>query len=203
MKESMKKALLLFAKQRFSEMKASHEQQSAGPNSSSQLAAPISPTPNLIIEAFLPRLNLNADSFLVDLGCGDGRWLIAANEHTRCRCLGIDVDQDRLRVAQKSIDQSGLQELVKIREQDVFEFVKQSDDIVKADVIVIYLFREAMMEIGPMLHERLVLNYRNDEDEVPPKRVHVLSVGFGLTGWTQAYEEKINGIRVYLYNLDQ
>ena len=151
----MKKALLLFAKQRFSEMKSSHEQQSAGLNSSSHLIAPISPTPNLIIRVFIPCLNLNADSFLVDLGCGDDRWLIATNEHTQCRCVGIDVDQDRLRVAQKSVEQSGLQELVKVREQDVFEFVKQSEDIVTADVIVICLFRDAMMEIGQMLHERL------------------------------------------------
>mmetsp|Transcript_216 Transcript_216/g.417 ORF Transcript_216/g.417 Transcript_216/m.417 type:complete len:504 (-) Transcript_216:42-1553(-) len=199
-KESMKRALLLHAKQRFNEMKSSHEQQSTvGLNSSSsQLAAPISPTPNLIIEAFLPRLNLDSNSLLVDLGCGDGRWLIAANKQTKCQCLGIDVDEERLKLAQEYIMKNELEELVKVRQQDVFEFVKECDDIYKADVIVVYLFREAMMEIGTWLHSRLLLG--DDENDASRKSVQILSVGFPLSGWTSVYEEKINGIRVHLYS---
>ncbi|KAL7540219.1 hypothetical protein ACHAXR_009947, partial [Thalassiosira sp. AJA248-18] len=196
-RESMKKALLLYAKQRFSDLKSSHEQ-SMGPNSStSKLAAPISPTPKLIIEAFLPRLNLNSNSFLVDLGCGDGRWLIAANESTHCRCIGIDVDEERLKTAQDSILKSGLQEMIEVRRRDIFDFVR-SDDIYRADVIVIYLFREVMLEMGQLLHQRLSL--RSLEKGIPQKTVKILSVGFALTGWTSDYEEKIDGIRVYLYS---
>jgi SAM-dependent methyltransferase len=188
----MKRALLLYAKQKFCNMKSSYDQIRTSPNSTiSQLAAPISPTPNLIIEAFLPRLGLNSNSFLVDLGCGDGRWLIAAHEHAKCRCLGIDVADDRLMRAQESISKNKLEELVYVRKQDVFEFVKEGCDIRVADVIVMYLFREAMMEIGTLLSRRY-----NDSQKI----VKILSIGFALPGWTPVYEEKIGGIRVYLYS---
>ncbi len=172
-------------------MKSSHEQTLPSPNSNFQLAAPISPTPNLIIEAFLPRLDLNADSYLVDLGCGDGRWLIAAHEHTKCRCLGIDVADDRLMMAQETISRKKFDELVEVRKRDVFEFVNEGHDIRVADVIVMYLFREATTGIGTLLSRRFDGSH---------KVVKILSIGFALPGWTPVYEEKIGGIRVYLYS---
>mmetsp|Transcript_15642 Transcript_15642/g.33058 ORF Transcript_15642/g.33058 Transcript_15642/m.33058 type:complete len:203 (+) Transcript_15642:60-668(+) len=198
----MKQALLLYAKRRFNEMKSDHERQTTTgsttttPKSSpSQLAAPISPTPNLIIEVFLPLLGLSDDSFLVDLGCGDGRWLIAANKQFGCRCLGIDVDEERLERARKSICENGLgEEAVQVRRQDVFEFAKECDEIREADVVVLYLFREAMVEMGALLRRRVSLGER--------RRVQILSVGFALVGWNSVREEKINGIRVYLYSTD-
>ena len=191
-KESMKRALLRHAKQRFSDMKSSHE---------SQLVAPISPTDIGIIETFLPRLNLNSNSLLVDLGCGDGRWLIAANKHTQCKCLGIDVDEERLRIAQESIMEFDLQNMIKVRNQDVFEFVTKSDDFFDANVLIIYLFREAMMKIGTLLQHRI--DKRGDgknDDASEQKKLQILCVGFALPGWTSIHEEKVNGIRVYLYS---
>ena len=182
-------------------MKSTHEEQCTGPNSASptHLAAPISPTPNLIIESFLPRLDLESDSLLVDLGCGDGRWLIAANKLTGCRCLGIDVDEERLEIARESISKNELDALVRIRLEDVFDFVREGDDMNEADVIVLYLFREAMSKMGKLLRRRLLTRGRKDAN-VKPKRVQIMSVGFALTGWASIYEEKINGIRVYLYS---
>lgn len=197
----MKRALLIYAKQRFSEMKSSHEHEATEPNSS-RLVAPISPTPGLIIESFLPRLNLTPNSLLIDLGCGDGRWLIAANERTQCKCVGIDVDEERLKIAKESILQNRVQEQVQVIQRDVFGFVKESDEICRADVIIVYLFREAMMEIGTLLHQRLrAANEKNDK--IKRKRVQILSVGFALVGWKPVYKEKMNGIRVYLYSTEQ
>lgn len=187
----MKRALLDCAKQRFRNMKSSHEQTLTITNINFQLAAPISPTPNLIIEAFLPRLDLNPDSFLVDLGCGDGRWLIAAHEHAKCRCLGIDAADDRLMMAQETISKNKLDGSVEVRKRDVFEFVRKGYDIRVADVIVMYLFREAMAEIGTLLSRRY---------DGSKKTVKILSIGFALPGWTPVFEEKIGGIRVYLYS---
>lgn len=195
-KESMKRALLRHAKQRFDAMKSSHEQDSMDQQQiSSHLAAPISPTPNIIIETFLPRLNIDRNSLLVDLGCGDGRWLLAANSFTNCRCLGIDVDEDRLTIAQNEIMKLKLQDAVQVRRQDVFQFVKESEDVLVADVIVLYLFREAMAAMGPLLRQRL----GERKESISPKSVQILSVGFALAGWASAYEQKIGGVRVYLY----
>ena len=192
-KESMKRALLRHAKQSFGAMKSSHVQDYMDQQQiSSHLAAPISPTPNIIIETFLPRLNIDRNSLLVDLGCGDGRWLLAANSFTNCRCLGIDVDEDRLTIAQNEIMKLKLQDAVQVRRQDVFQFVKESEDVLVADVIVLYLFREAMAAMGPLLRQRR-------KESISPKSVQILSVGFALAAWASAYEQKIGGVRVYLY----
>ena len=200
----MKRALLLYAKQRFNEMKSSHNQQQSTTDepesSSSKLAAPISPTPNLIIEAFLPRLNLDSNSLLVDLGCGDGRWLIAANKSTQCKCLGIDVDEERLSIAREAIIENNLQGMVQVHKQDVFEFMKKSDDFGKVDVIIMYLFREAMTEMGIILQQRLDVRDRDGASSNNTEGKQILCVGFALPGWTPMHEEKVNGVRVYLYS---
>lgn len=181
-------------------MKASHSMDQDQNPSLSRLAAPISPTPNMIIEAFLPRLNIDPNSLLVDLGCGNGRWLFAANALTNCRCLGIDVDQVRLTIAQNQIRKHNLQDVVQVRRQDVFEFVKESEEILAANVIVLYLFREAVAEMGTLLRQRLDSNQNGTESGTSlPTMVQILSVGFALGGWTAKHEEKIGGIRVYLY----
>lgn len=184
-------------------MRESHEQGSMDQDqnpSVSRLAAPISPTPNMIIEAFLPRLNIDPNSLLVDLGCGDGRWLFAANAVTNCRCLGVDVDEVRLTIARNQIRNHKLQDVVQVRRQDVFEFVKESEEILAANVIVLYLFREAVAEMSTLLRQRLCSNKNGKESGTSlPTIVQILSVGFTLTGWTAEHEEKIGSIRVYLY----
>lgn len=193
----MKSALLLHAKHTFSEMKLCHERRPAGTDpSSSRLAAPISPTPDPVIDAFLPWLDLAPDSLFIDLGCGDGRWLIAAHKQTGCRGLGVDVDEERLKMAKEAIREGALEGRVQVRQRDVFEFVMECDDVREADAIVLYLFREAIVEMGALLRRRLFAGNRKGGD----KKVQILSVGFALTGWVPKHEEKINGIWVYLYS---
>lgn len=141
----MKNALLLFVKQRFNEQTSSTCRDTP---SQPLLSAPVSPTPYQVIEAFLPRLDINSNSFLIDLGCGDGRWLIAAYEHAQCRCLGIDVDENRLILARESIARNNLQVSIQVWNKDVIEFIEDADEIGNADVIVMYLFREANLEMA-------------------------------------------------------
>ena len=81
-KKCAKAALIALAKQRFA------EQQSA---SSHQLVAPISPSPPELIEKTLHELEFRGllrDNRLVDLGCGDGRWLVAARHGSVGRTAG-------------------------------------------------------------------------------------------------------------------
>jgi SAM-dependent methyltransferase len=185
----MRKALLKLAKDRFLEMQSTHQTQN---DSDSQLAATISPTPHLIIETFLPHLRLDSSKLLVDLGCGDGRWLLAASKLTQCRSFGIDLDEDRLKIANQIISEQNLDNRIDVQRRDVFDFVKSDSNIFfLADVFVVYLFRDAMVELGKLLQERLCHQ---------KKSVRVLSVGFAMTDWTPTHEQRINGVRVYLYN---
>lgn len=184
----MRRALLKFAKNRFSEMQSMHQTQ----DSESNLAAPISPTHDLIINTFLPHLKLDSSKLMVDLGCGDGRWLLAASKLTHCRSFGIDLDENRLKIANQSIKEHNLNDRIDVQRRDVFDFVKNDINIFfNVDVFVIYLFRDAMVKMGKLLQDRLC--HRK-------KSVCILSIGFALTGWKASREEKINGVKVYLYN---
>mmetsp|Transcript_5148 Transcript_5148/g.10790 ORF Transcript_5148/g.10790 Transcript_5148/m.10790 type:complete len:240 (+) Transcript_5148:939-1658(+) len=187
-KDSMRRALLKLAKDRFREMQSTHQIQLLDSN----LAAPISPTPNLIIKTFLPHLKLDSSKLVVDLGCGDGRWLLATSKLTRCRSFGIDLDEDRLKIANQSILEQNLNDRIEVQQRDVFDFVQNDSKVfLMADVFVLYLFRDAMVEMGKLLQERLCQQ---------KKSVCVLSIGFALTGWKPSHEQRINGLKVYLYN---
>ena len=189
----MRKAILRYSKQKFSELQSLHQQDQTQQSSqfTSSLAAPISPTHNDIITLFLPYLKLSPTSLLVDLGCGDGRWLIAATILSKCACLGIDVDDHRLKLTQQSIEKEGLSNKILVRKQDVFEFMEKDFDMfVKADVFIVYLFRDAMTKIGCLLRERL--------NELK-KEVKILCVGFALPQWRAIRSEKSCGLTIYLY----
>jgi SAM-dependent methyltransferase len=184
----MKKALLQYSRETFSAMQSTHEQSQ---NQQTSLAAPISPTPNDAITLFLPHLNLGPDSLLIDLGCGDGRWLVTASKLTKCKCLGIDVDEQRIRLATQSIDKEGLTAQIQVRNQDVFEFLERDClHFPIADVLIIYLFRDAMKRIGPSLKLRA---------SDMKSGMKILCVGFGLPDWKASRTEKIHGIALYLY----
>lgn len=178
-KALVRKALLRAAKKRFNELQKATDV--------SKLAAPISPSGEQIIDAMLPHLNLGSDSLVVDLGCGDARWLVAATQFSDCKCIGIDIDARLVRLAKTRISELSLTHKIDIRLQDVFEFARGDRAISAADVIVVYLFREAVLEIGDILRGRL------------RKGTQILSVGFGLTGFPCIFEGRVGGIRVYLY----
>jgi SAM-dependent methyltransferase len=184
----MRRALLKLSKDRFLEMQSSHQKEF-----DAHLAAPISPTPHVIIHRLLPHLRLDSSSFLVDLGCGDGRWLIAASKLTQCRSFGIDLDDDRLKLANQSISEHDLDDKIVVQRGDIFDFVKNDRNVFCiADVFILYLFRDAMVDLGKLLKERLWEQ---------KKKVCVLSVGFALaTDWIPSHELSISGVRVYLYN---
>lgn len=191
-KIAMQKALLQYSKQKFSEMQSSYQKQETPETTESVLAAPISPTPNNIIESFLPYLNLGSDSLLVDLGCGDGRWLIsAAKMAPRCRCIGIDVDEQRLLLANQSIEKEELGQYVSTQNKDVFEFIETDHEYFsEMNVLIMYLFRDAMLRIGNLLKQR--------SGELR-HGVKILCVGFALPQWKAIRTEKICGLSVYLY----
>ena len=132
-KKCAKAALIALAKQRFA------EQQSA---SSHQLVAPISPSPPELIEKTLRELEargLLRDNRLVDLGCGDGRWLVAARRHCR-RLVGYDIDGKLLEKGRAALDGAD-HTLV---EADFFESENIFED---GDVVVAYLFREGCAKL--------------------------------------------------------
>jgi phosphopantothenoylcysteine decarboxylase len=189
-KQSMKEALLKLAKERFAE--------AASGTTSAQLAAPISPTNDAVIDAALG-LDCIATVFqnsapggdgprCFDLGAGDGRWLTAIAKKFGVKCVGVEIDDERLELAQVRIRDEGLQSLVELRKQSVFDDI---DGLDKSSLIVMYLFREAMVKMAELM-KRMQRK----------QAVVVVSVGFKLPGFACDTELFEKGIHCYVYKLD-
>ena len=57
---------------------------------------------------------------LFDLGCGDGRFLVAAASHTSgLRCVGIEIDPVYANRAHEAVSATDIGSCVEIREGDV------------------------------------------------------------------------------------
>lgn len=66
-------------------------------------APAIDSTPHAVVDAMLAELDLQADDILYDLGCGDGRFLIAAVEQYGCRAVGIEIDHSVAELARANV----------------------------------------------------------------------------------------------------
>jgi ubiquinone/menaquinone biosynthesis C-methylase UbiE len=60
-----------------------------------------SPTPPDTIAAVFDTICISSRDRVIDLGCGDARWLIEAAVRYQCRCWGCDIDQELLQKGQQ------------------------------------------------------------------------------------------------------
>src|SRR5229473_2608779 len=70
--------------------------------------APFVTSPVRIVERMLELANLKPGETLYDLGCGDGRILIAAAEKYKAKAVGIEISPKLAAEASARIDREGL-----------------------------------------------------------------------------------------------
>jgi SAM-dependent methyltransferase len=61
--------------------------------------ASLSPTPQDFICDIIDRLSITDKSVVIELGCGDGRWLKAICVQFHSFCIGVEMDGDRIQCA--------------------------------------------------------------------------------------------------------
>ncbi|KUF91856.1 hypothetical protein AM588_10003357 [Phytophthora nicotianae] len=69
-----------------------------------ELFAPFSPSPVAVIDAVWAKiegaqLSLTSNDLLVDLGCGDGRWLVSGVKRFNCSAFGVELDENLVKRA--------------------------------------------------------------------------------------------------------
>ena len=78
--------------------------------------APFNPTMPYVVETALAMLSLTAEDVLYDLGCGDGRVMIAAAQAVPgLRCIGVEYDLKYATRAQEAVDAAGLGDRITVR----------------------------------------------------------------------------------------
>lgn len=128
--------------------------------------APWVPTPMEVVERMLELAEVNSETVLYDLGCGDGRIVIEAAKKFGARGIGVDIDPVRIDESVKNAKKEGVEHLVKFILGDAMKI-----DFSKATVVTIYLLPESNEILRPLFEKQL----RNG--------VFVITHNYIIPGW--------------------
>ena len=133
------------------------------------------PTPHDVVDRMLDLAEVKSNDTVYDLGCGDGRIVVAAAKRYGCRAVGIDIDPRRIDEAQANAKKSAVDNLVEIKKQDLFGV-----DLRRATVATLYLNPSTNIRLIPQLNQmkpgsRVVSHQFNIKTTKPKRIVHVRS----------------------------
>src|ERR671919_1136131 len=96
--------------------------------------APFVATPYDVVERMLTLAKVGPDDVVYDLGCGDGRIVIAAAQKFGARGVGVDIDPRLIVQAEANARTAGVQNRVKFIIGDAMKV-----DVSNATVVTLYL----------------------------------------------------------------
>jgi len=105
------------------------------------------PTPQPLVEKMLDMAKITPADFLIDLGSGDGRTVIAAAKRG-VHGIGIEYDHDLVELSRRNAVKEGVKDKVDFIETDLFGY-----DFSKATVITMFLLPEINLRLRPKLLE--------------------------------------------------
>ena len=129
--------------------------------------APFYPTPIGVVDKMLEMAEITADDVVYDLGCGDGRIVIAAASQFGARGVGVEYDPEVATRAINNVRKSGVEDLVQIVVGDAMKV-----DVTPASVVMLYLLPESNVKLRPILETSLKPGTR------------VISHDWDMAGWT-------------------
>ena len=142
--------------------------QKAGP--SREPDVPYIPTTETAVKAMLELAAVKSSDIVYDLGCGDGRIVIAAAKSYGARGVGIDIDSALIREAKQNARQAGVERRVEFREQDLF-----LANFREATVVTLFLL--------PAINKRLL-----PQLEALKPGTRIVSNTFEIGGWKPVRE---------------
>lgn len=103
------------------------------------------PTPPSLVERMLDMTRVTADDYVIDLGSGDGRTVIAAAQRG-ARALGIEYNPDMVTLARRNAKEAGVGDRARFIQGDIFK-----TDFSKADVLTLYLLPSLNLKLRPTI----------------------------------------------------
>jgi len=111
---------------------------------------PYFPSTGEAVRGMLELAGTGPQDVVYDLGCGDGRIVIAAAKDFGARGVGIDIDPAPLRMALYNARRAGVEDRVRFERGDLFEA-----DIREATVVTLFLFESLNRRLLPKLLREL------------------------------------------------
>jgi SAM-dependent methyltransferase len=136
------------------------------------------PTSPDVMEVMFRLANVKAGEVVYDLGCGDGRIVIAAVREFGARGVCVDIDPQRIAESRENARAAGVTENIRFLNQDLF-----ATDVSEASVVMLFLSPDLNLKLRPkLLRElkpgaRIVSHWHDMGDWKPQKTVRVQSSG--------------------------
>ena len=111
---------------------------------------PYLPTTDQAVQAMLKLAGVKNTDVVYDLGCGDGRIVVAAAKDFGARGVGIDINPERIAEANANAKKAGVTDRVRFVEGDLF-----TADIKDATVVTLFLLSSVNQRLRPKLLQDL------------------------------------------------
>jgi Methyltransferase domain len=141
------------------------------------------PTADTLVAKMLDMAKLTPKDYLIDLGSGDGRTVIAAAKRG-ATALGIEYNPDMVELSKKNAAAAGVDGKATFMKADIFE-----SDYSKATVLTLFLLPQLNLKLRPTILDmkpgtRVVSNSFNMEDWEADETVRIETE---CTSWCTAY----------------
>lgn len=143
---------------------------------------PYVPTPPEVVEAMLKLAKVSKNDIVYDLGCGDGRIVIAAAKTYQATGVGVDINPERISEAEENAREAGVADRVRFVEEDLFKV-----DFHEATVVTLYLLSSVNIKLRPKLLEELKPGTR------------IVSHMFDMGDWEADEKLTVDGRQVYFW----
>lgn len=103
------------------------------------------PTPDSLIEAMLNAAKVTSNDYVVDLGSGDGRIVIAAAKRG-AKATGYEYNPDMVELSRRNAEKAGVSDRATFVQADIFEI-----DFSQATVVTMYLLPHLNLKLRPTI----------------------------------------------------
>jgi SAM-dependent methyltransferase len=145
------------------------------------------PTEDAVVTGMLRLAKVTSRDVVYDLGCGDGKIVIAAAKAFGAHAVGIDIDPERIKEANANAKAAGVTDKVRFVEGDIFDPKVSFSD---ATVVTLYLLPALNQRLRPRLWAELK----------PGTRVVSNSFDMG-TAWPPEKTDQVGNFTIYFWTV--
>jgi len=139
------------------------------------------PTPEPVIEFMLDMAKVTPQDFVIDLGSGDGRIVLAAAKRG-ARGFGVDLNPDLVQLSNEEALRQGVSDRARFMVKDMFQ-----TDLSPASVLTTYLLPHLNVRVRPQLLAQMRPGSR------------VVTYSFHMGEWQPDAVAQKNGLTVHLW----
>jgi len=139
------------------------------------------------VNAMLALAKVTKTDVVYDLGCGDGKILIAAARQFGARGVGVEIDPEQVKHAKAAVIAAGVSDKVTIIQGDIFDPAIKIGD---ASVVMLYLLQSLNIRLMPRLQKELKPGTR------------IVSNAFHMgTAWPAEQSQGVENTTIYLWTI--